>query len=58
MGPDSARAIAGFARLSPLGHVSIRGRKETVDAFRLHGLGAPGAREIDQPEEVNGVTRS
>lgn len=58
LGPDSARAIAGFARLSPLGHVSIRGRKETVDAFRLHGLGAPGAREIDQPEEVNGVTRS
>lgn len=41
VGADTARGLAGFARLSPLGRVSIRGRKESVEAFRLQGLGDP-----------------
>ncbi|MBV9529162.1 MAG: adenylate/guanylate cyclase domain-containing protein [Sphingomonas sp.] len=38
VGPETARAIAGSARLSPLGPVPIRGRSEPAEAFRLDGL--------------------
>ncbi|MGC1406504.1 MAG: adenylate/guanylate cyclase domain-containing protein [Candidatus Dormiibacterota bacterium] len=38
VGPETARALTGVARLSPLGEVSIRGRSGPIEAFLLHGL--------------------
>ncbi|MFZ0168854.1 MAG: adenylate/guanylate cyclase domain-containing protein [Candidatus Dormiibacterota bacterium] len=38
VGPETAQALTGVARLSPLGEVSIRGRSGPIDAFMLHGL--------------------
>ena len=38
VGPETARALTGVARLSPLGEVSIRGRSGPIEAFMLHGL--------------------
>jgi class 3 adenylate cyclase len=48
VGPDTARAIAGAARMSPLGPVPIRGRGAPAEAFRLYGLLAPTASRMDR----------
>ena len=38
IGPETARRLLG-SRLSPLGDLQVKGRREPLDAFVLHGFG-------------------
>jgi class 3 adenylate cyclase len=39
IGPETARLLAGTLELAPLGAISVKGRSNPVDAFRIRTLG-------------------